>query len=98
MDKNNRKIKRLTLGAERHERELLLEVAPAEELSVLDDELVPLVQAPAARHAGEAGQVEDAARRAHHQLLGRDGLHAALALGAVQPAHTDRGLSTHTQP
>ena len=66
--------------------DLLLVVGSAEELSLLDDELVALLEAAAAHDAHETPEVEGAVQRPHHQLLGTHLLRAAEALLGVQPA------------
>lgn len=76
--------RQLTLGAEWHECVLLLEVEAAEELTVLNDELIALLQAMTARNAREAGKVVHTPGCSHHQLVRRDELQARAALRPVQ--------------
>ena len=61
----------------------------ADKLSVVHHvELLPRHQLLPADEAGEALEVEDLVPRLPHQVLGRDALTTATALGPVPPANT----------
>lgn len=65
---------------------LLLVVALAQQLALLEHEFIPLAQLPLAHAAAETAQVVHALQRPHHELGGRDLLHAAAALRREEPA------------
>ena len=53
----------------RIELEYFLVIDPTKQLVILDHKLVTLLQLAAARHAAEAGQVEDGVGCAHDQFV-----------------------------
>lgn len=77
-----------------HERHLLLEVGSAVEApSPPHHELVTLLEGAAASHAHEAGYVEDVVEGTHHQVVRRDGHHAA---GTLHREESARGNTVVT--
>ena len=75
----------LTFRTQGEETELFLEVQPAEQLTIPDDELLALLEPLTTGDAGETGQVVHGAGRSHDQLARGHGLEAALTFGRVQP-------------
>ncbi len=73
-----------------HECEFFLEVQPAEELSVFDDELVALLQLVSARRADETDQMVDMSHCTHHQFIRRYHLMTTCALCTVISANAQK--------
>lgn len=65
---------------------LLLVVALAQQLALLEHELVPLAQLPLAHTAAETAQVVHTLQRPHDELSRSDLLHATAALCREEPA------------
>ena len=80
--------KELTVVGRLDEEEILLEVGAAQQLAGAHDELVALLQRPAADETAEAGQMEGQRSGAHHQLVRIQPLGAPSAFRSVHPSQT----------
>lgn len=69
---------------------LLLVVTLAQQLALLEHELITLPQLPLAHTAAETAQVVHTLERPHDELSGCDLLHAAAALCREEPAGAQR--------